>query len=107
MQLIYVKPKDLVGESIHGLFYATGPSSYDATNGDAVTFPALEYGRALPGTANTVSGTYYVRFFPSATNNLRPSWTARWYAVSGNAQVNNATNLSTESIQFSALVGEF
>lgn len=107
MQLIYVKPKDLAGESILGLFYATGPSSYDATNGDAVTFPPIEYGRALPGTANTVSGTYYVRFFPSATNTLRPTWTARWYAVSGNAEVSNATNLSAESIQFSAVVGEF
>lgn len=106
MQLILVKPKDLVGESASPLFYATGPSSYDATNGDAVTAPPFTYLRSLPGSANTVSGTYYVRFFPSATNTLRPTWTARWYAVSGNAQVSNATNLSTESIQFSALSGE-
>jgi hypothetical protein len=107
MQLLLVKAEDAVGESRLDLFHATGPTSYDATNGDAVTAPPFTYLRALPGTANTVSGTYYVRFFPSASNTLRATWTARWYAVSGNAQVNNAVNLSAESIQLSAVVGEF
>lgn len=59
--------------------WGAGPSSYNQTNGDTVYSPGV--GEHLSGIASAVSasGNYEVKFKPSVTNALRPSWTARWF----------------------------
>jgi len=86
---------------------ATGPSSYSQTTGDVVSLTLLNYYiDAIAGVVQTVSGTYFVRFRPAGTG-PRQAWSAHWYVTSSGAEVGNATNLSAESIQVGAFVGQF
>lgn len=87
-------------------YYAVGPTSYNQTTGDAVVAPIGEYIDAMVS-ATTVSATYYVRFYPSATGTTRASWVAKWYVISTGAEVANAVNLSAEKIQSFYIGGEF
>lgn len=83
-----------------------GPTSYSQTTGDAVVGPTGEYFDYFAPTM-TVSKTYEVRFFPSAQNTTRASWTAKWYVISTGLEVANGVNLSAELIQTLAIGGEF
>ena len=86
---------------------ATGPTSYSQTTGDVVSLTLPNwYIDAIAGEAQTVSGTYIVRFRPAGTG-PRQAWSAHWYATSGGAEVSNAVDLSAEKIQVGAFVGQF
>jgi hypothetical protein len=102
----------------HGVFFATytGPASYVnsgtfATSGEIIdSVGALtELGAAntpmrgidaIP-TIQTVSGTYEIKFFPTASGaGATPSkrWVAHWYTIiSAGVEVANTTNLSAET----------
>lgn len=95
-----------VGQRQLEVFNAIGPTSYSQSTGDALSLPTGLYLDYVAPTM-TVSKTYEVRFFPSAVNTSRATWTAKWYVISTGAEVTNATNLSAESIQTMALSGEF
>lgn len=89
------------------VLFGTGPSSYNQTTGDPVTVASPGVYLDAVNQAMTVSKTYEVRFYPSATNTTRASWVAKWYVISTGAEVTNAVDLSAEKIQFSAMGGEF
>jgi hypothetical protein len=64
--------------------WGSGPASYANPGGDPVYMPAQgEHMSAPSGSVMTKSGNYEVRFQPSVTNSLRPSWTARWFNIAG------------------------
>jgi hypothetical protein len=86
--------------------YGIGPTAYDSTNKDALLFPNGIYVDAVNG-AMTVSGTYFVRAFPSVTGTTRASWKFVWYTASSGAEVSNAVDLSAEKVQFDFLGGAF
>lgn len=66
--------------------WGSGPASYANPGGDPVYMPAQgEHMSAPGGSVLTKSGNYEVRFQPSVTNSLRPTWTARWYNVGGSS----------------------
>ena len=66
--------------------WGAGPASYANPGGDPVYMPAQgEHMSAPGGSVLTKSGNYEVRFQPSVTNSLRPSWTARWFNVGGSS----------------------
>lgn len=96
----------LIGQRQLDVFFASGPTSYSQTTGDPVTALPNTYFDYIAPTM-TVSKTYEVRFFPSATNTSRATWTAKWYVISTGAEVGNGVNLSAESIQTLAIDGEF
>ena len=95
-----------VGQRKIYVFNAIGPKSYSQTTKDVLSGPFNEYLDAIPD-CFTVSGTYYVRFSPSAVSTTRATWKATWFVTSTNAEVNNSTDLSAEKIQFQAMAGEF
>jgi hypothetical protein len=93
-----------------------GPSSYSQTTRDPVQNPGQGDYIAFPMTAETLSKTYRVEFYPTATGQLRAGglnlpgatstagWTARWFVCSTGAEVGNAVNLSAEQLQFGAMI---
>lgn len=94
-----------VGQRVLFCFYASGKASYSNSTHDPVTFPPGLYMDAIP-TVMSVSGTYAVRFKPSAAGTTRATWTAYWYVISTGAEANSA-DLSAEKIQFLAVGGGF
>jgi hypothetical protein len=110
-----VKPVMLIGTS--------GPTSYSQTTRDPVSSPATGDYIYFPMEAVTLSKNYVVRFYPSATGQLRagavntpgqastPGWTAMWFNNTTTAgtvgnEVTAGTNLSAEILQFGAFVGQ-
>lgn len=92
---------DLVGRrSIFAGNYV-GPKSY-TTNGDPVTVGPFNYYIDWINGTLSVSGTYLVRFIPSAAG-PRATWKAIWIVVSTGLEVSNATDLSAETV----IVGGF
>jgi hypothetical protein len=66
--------------------WGSGPTSYVNPGGDPVYMPAQgEHMSAPGGSVLTKSGNYEVRFQPSVTNSLRPTWTARWFNIAGSS----------------------
>jgi hypothetical protein len=96
----------VIGQRKLFVFPSVGPTSYSQTTGDVVVAPVGVYIDYIAPTMS-VSKTYEVRFFPSAVNTTRATWTAKWYVISSGAEVGNAVNLSGESIQTLAVGGEF
>lgn len=94
-----------IGQRALYVMYGSGPASYSQTTGDALTPPAGFYVDFVEGSMS-VSKTYFVRAFPSAVGS-RATWTFKWYVTSGGAEVANAVNLSTESVQFLLVGGAF
>ena len=105
VNLLY--PPEKIGQRELLGCYGSGPTSYNQTTGDVLVLPPGLYIDFPCGEAMTVDRTYYVRFFPSATGGLRPTWTADWYVTATAAKVANGVNLSAESIQFGLIGGEF
>lgn len=95
----------LIGQRQLDVFWANGPLSYANPAGDPVSGPPNIYFDYIAPTM-TVSKNFEVRFFPTAVNTSRATWTAKWYTVAG-AEVVNGTNLSAEQIQTMAIDGEF
>ena len=108
VQIGDLKPAILLGTN--------GPSSYSQVTRDPVQPPSQGDYIAFPMTAETLSTTYRVEFYPSAVGQIRagalnlpglqptPGWTARWFVAATGAEVAAATNLSAESVQFGALM---
>lgn len=83
-----------------------GPASYSQATGDKVTLPQFQnYIDKLDGSVS-VSGTYFVRAFPSAAG-PRSGWVLHWYVLATGSEVNNATNLSAEVVKLSGFGGSF
>ena len=103
-----VKPAILLGTN--------GPTSYSQTTRDPVQNPAQGDYIAFPMTAETLSKTYRVEFYPTSVGGIRAGasnlpglpavagWTARWFVVATGAEVTNSTNLSAEQLQFGAFI---
>lgn len=103
-----LKPSVLLGTG--------GPSSYSQTTRDPVSAPSTGDYIAFPMSAVTLSKTYRVEFFPTATGQLRAGalntpgvtqtagWTALWSVVSTGLEVAGGVNLSAEQLQFGAFV---
>lgn len=103
-----LKPAILLGTA--------GPTSYSQTTRDPVSAPAQGDYIAFPMTAETLSKTYRVEFYPTSVGQIRAGatnlpgnaqvagWTARWFVVSTGAEVANAVNLSAEQVQFGAFI---
>lgn len=87
---------------------AIGPTSYSQTTADPVALPNFQHyiDSALSNGQLSVSGTYYVRFQPSAAG-PRQTWKARYYVTSTNAEVANAVDLSGETFIVSFLGGNY
>jgi hypothetical protein len=84
----------------------TGPTLYNSTTGDVVTLAVPNYYiDAIPGGVQTVSGTYWVQPRPSGTG-ARQTWALHWFVTSTGAEA-GAINLSAESVQLGAFVGQF
>lgn len=99
---------DFVGRRM--IFVGPGtslPASYSRTTGDPVTLsnPRL-YIDLLESGMQTIDGTYYVQARPSATGS-RSSWAYHWFVTATGAEVANAVNLSTETIQVGGFCGQF
>jgi hypothetical protein len=100
-----LKPAMLLGTA--------GPSSYSQTTRDPVNNPGTGDYIEFPMTAETLSKTYRVEFYPLATT-LRegaPSaavsgWVARWFVVASGSEVSNGTNLSAEQLVFGAFISQ-
>jgi hypothetical protein len=91
-----------------GLFVGsgTGPATYNPVTGDVVTLALPSYYiDAIPGGVQTVSGTYWVQPRPSGTG-VRQTWSLHWFITATGAEV-GAINLSAESVQLGAFVGQF
>jgi hypothetical protein len=84
-----------------------GPVSYSQATGDPVslTLPNF-YVDAIPGGVQSVSGNYWVQPRPSGVG-ARQTWALHWFVTSTGAEVANAINLSAESVQLGAFVGQF
>lgn len=114
MQLNYLKGyPDRIGKRFAWCGYGTGPKSYvgGVTGGDPITLPSFDnYVDTVESSGILdLSGLYIVFFYPSLVGS-RPTWYARWFSFTTSgvgAEVTNATNLSTKSIQISGLGGVF
>src|ERR1700677_4545758 len=108
MQLTLLKGYlDRTGRRTHFCGYGTGPSSYSQTTGDALTIPGYEtYIDDVFPTAQDPTGTYYAQPRPSAVG-ARSTWSLHWFVVATGAEVANAVNLSTYSLQVSAFGGQY
>lgn len=103
-----LKPAILLGTN--------GPVSYSQTTRDPVQNPGTGDWIAFPMSAETLSKTYRVEFYPTAVGQIRAGgtnipgattvsgWTARWFVASTGVEAAAATNLSAEQVQFGALV---
>lgn len=103
---------DFIGRRAAFVGSGTGPVSYVLGTGDLVTLNLPNYYiDALLGGVTSVSGKYVVYPDPTGTG-ARQQWYLRWFialasAGTVGAEAANATNLSGESVQLGALVGQF
>jgi hypothetical protein len=103
---------DFIGRRATFVGYGTGPASYVSGTGDLVTLPLPSYYiDALLGGVTSVSGKYLVYPAPAGTG-ARQQWYLRWFYALASAgtvgtEVTSTTNLSGESVQLGALVGQF
>jgi hypothetical protein len=97
---------DFVGKRFLFACKGTGPKSY-STSGHTVYLPGFQhYIDFIPGHVFTVSGTYFLRFYPSVAG-PRGTWTAHWYAVAGGAEVSAAVDLSGETCIVGGFGGQY
>ena len=119
MQTAYVQGGQTVefGEvKLAVLLGTAGPTSYSQTTRDPVANPGQGDYIAFPITAETLSKTYRVEFYPTSVGQLRAGgtnipgavavsgWTARWFVAATGAEVAAAVNLSAEQLQFGAFI---
>jgi hypothetical protein len=103
---------DFIGRRATFVGNGTGPTSYVLGTGDLVTLNLPNYYiDVLLGGVTSVSGKYVVYPDPAGTG-TRQQWYLRWfYALASAGTVGNevasTTNLSGESVQLGALVGQF
>lgn len=94
-----------VGQRELYVFYGTGPSSYNSTTGDILYLPTGMY-LDYVAPSMSVSKTYNVRAYPSATGTTRATWVLKWYVISTGAEA-GAVDLSAEKVQFLGIGGSF
>ena len=103
---------DFIGRRATFVGNGTGPTSYVLGTGDLVTLNLPNYYiDALLGGVTSISGKYVVYPNPAGTG-ARQQWYLRWFYVLASAgtvgnEVTSTTNLSGESVQLGALVGQF
>ncbi len=98
---------DFVGRRAIFVGSGTGPASYSQTTGDPVSLSLQNYYiDAIPGGVQSVSGTYWVQPRPAGTG-VRQAWSLHWFVTATGAEVAAAVNLSAESVQLGAFVGQF
>jgi hypothetical protein len=98
---------DLIGRRQVICGRGVGPVSYSQTTGD-VLYPPSSYGRyidIITEASQDPTGTYYAVGRPSAVG-PRATWSLHWFLCSNSTEVVNGTNLSTFSLQVTALIGE-
>ncbi len=96
---------DLVGRRQLFCGFGTGPSSYSQSTGDPLS--AFQYGGQFDSvfpTPQDPTGTYYAQPRPSAVG-AKATWSLHWFVVATGAEVANAVNLSTYSLQVSGFSG--
>lgn len=108
MQLTLLKGyPDMIGRRRTFCGYGAGPSSYSQTTGDPVSVIGYEtYFDIVHDTPQDPTGTYYAQARPSAVG-PRATWSLHWFVVSTGAEVANAVNLSTYSLQVDGLMGQY
>lgn len=108
MQLTLLKGyPDMVGRRRLFCGYGTGPTSYSQTTGDVVSAVGYEtYFDEVFNTPQDPTGTYKAEARPSAVGG-RATWSLHWIVVATGAEVANAVNLSTYSLQVSAFGGQY
>ena len=83
-----------------------GPTSYSQTTKDVLNIPLFgNYFDKVDGGV-TVSGTYLIRPIPTFAG-ARATWKLTWIVAATGAEVNNATNLSAESVVLSGFMGQY
>ncbi len=98
---------DMVGRRRTFCGYGTGPSSYSRTTGDVVVAPGYEvYFDEVFNTPQDPTGTYYAQARPSKVG-PRATWSLHWIVVATGAEVDNAVDLSTYSLQVAAFGGQY
>ncbi len=103
---------DFVGRRALFVGFGNGPTSYVLGTGDLVTLSLPNYYiDVLLGGVTSVSGKYIVYPDPVGTG-TRQQWYLRWFYATNppgtvGTEVANATNLSGESVQLGAMVGQF
>ena len=104
IQELLIQPTPL-GENFLAARAITGPTSY-TTGGvllAATRFGLLSVVRfRLPETLSA-SGTYYVRILRTGTGVTASIALVKWFVLSTNAEVANATNLSAETIRIAVI----
>lgn len=100
-----LKPAMLLGTN--------GPSSYSQTTRDPVANPGAGDYIEFPMSAETLSKTYRVEFYPlaaalreGAPSPSQSGWVARWFVASTGDEVSASTNLSAEQLIFGALISQ-
>lgn len=108
MQLTFLKGyPDLVGRRRIYCGYGIGPASYSQTTGDVLTNPGYEqYWDDVFPTPQDPTGTYYAQPRPSAVGG-RATWSLHWFVVATGAEVANAVNLTTFSLQVGGFGGQY
>ena len=97
---------DKIGKRFAWCGSGVGPSSYNSTNGDAISLPGFQNQIDSIAPAVTVSKTYLVIGVP-ATVGKRPTWVLRWYTRSSAVEVVNGTDLSAEKVQLFGFGGTY
>jgi hypothetical protein len=98
---------DFIGRRAILVGKGTGPTTYSQTTGDVVSLVLWNYYiDAIPGGIQSVSGNYWVQPRPAAIG-VRQTWSLFWFVTSTGLQVANGFNLSAESLQLAAFIGQF
>ena len=103
---------DFIGRRALLVGSGTGPVSYVLGTGDLVTLNLYDYYiDVLLGGVTSVSGKYVVYPNPAGTG-VRQQWYLRWFIALASAgtvgnEVTSTTNLSAESVQLGAIIGQF
>ncbi len=108
MQLTMMKGyPDFVGRRKIFCGFGSGPTSYNQTTGDVVQSLGYEqYIDIILEAAQDPTGTYFAVGRPSA-NGPRATWSLHWFVVATGAEVANAVNLSTFSLQVAGFMGQY
>jgi hypothetical protein len=101
-----LKPAVLLGTN--------GPTAYSQVTRDPVANPGAGDYIEFPMSAETLSKTYRVEFYPlaatlreGAPSASQSGWVARWFVVSTGAEVaTGSTNLSAEQVVFGAFISQ-
>ncbi len=97
---------DFVGRRALFVGIGTGPATYSAATGDAVTLNVPNwYIDAICGGGMSTDGTYYFIAGPTASG-TRQTWNLYYYNASTGAQATGAA-VSGKTFQVAAIVGQF